>query len=82
MSEFVSARVSHLASELAAVTGEDLETAVAHALQERLARVAPHPPPGSDDEIDALFERLARMPVLDTRSADEIIGYGPNGLPR
>jgi hypothetical protein len=28
-----------------------------------------------------LFDRLARMAVIDDRSPDEIIGYGPNGLP-
>ncbi len=33
-------------------------------------------------EIDILFGRLANMPVLDARTPDEIIGYGPDGLPR
>jgi hypothetical protein len=33
-------------------------------------------------EIDILFDRLASMPVLDARTPDEIIGYGPDGLPR
>ena len=35
--ELNSARVTDLASELAAVTGEDIETAVVSALEERLA---------------------------------------------
>jgi antitoxin VapB len=82
MSELASTRVSRLASELAAVTGEDMETAVVCALVERLARVAAQPAIAEDGEIDALFERLARMPVRDARSPDEIVGYGPNGLPR
>lgn len=82
MAEITSTRVAHLASELAAVTGEDMETAVMCALEERLARVAPKPAVAKDVEIDALFERLARMPVRDARSPDEIVGYGPNGLPQ
>ena len=63
--ELNSARVTHLASELAAVTGEDMETAVVSALEERLARLARPEPIEAGDEIDALFERLARMPVRD-----------------
>lgn len=26
-------------------------------------------------------ERLARLPVLDSRSADEIVGYDSHGVP-
>jgi len=80
--ELTSLRVTHLASVLAAATGEDMETAVVCAIEERLPRVAPHPTTAGDEEIDALFERLARMPVRDARSADEIVGYDRNGLPR
>jgi antitoxin VapB len=82
MSDLASARVTQLASELAAITGEDMETAVACALEERLARVAPQSAMAEGNEIDALFERLSRMPVRDTRSPDEIVGYGSNGLPQ
>jgi len=70
-----------LARELADATGEDIDTAVIRAIQERLART-----PGrhaADDEaaIEALFDRLAQLPVLDRRTPDEIIGYGADGLP-
>jgi len=79
--ELHSPKTGALARELANATGEDIETAVERALEERLARLAtPHGSPKSD-EIDVLFDRLARMPVLDQRSAEEIIGYGPNGVP-
>ena len=27
------------------------------------------------------FDRVSQMPVLDSRSPDEIVGYGPDGLP-
>jgi antitoxin VapB len=80
--EIRSPKADALAHELATATGEDVDTAVLKAIEERLARV---PRPLSTDrqiEIDILFDRLASMPVLDTRTPDEIIGYGPDGLPR
>lgn len=70
-----------LAQALATATGEDIDTAVVRAIEERLARIPRRQPANRDAEIDALFERLARMPVLDSRSPDEIIGYSANGLP-
>jgi antitoxin VapB len=69
-----------LARELAAATGEDVDTAVVRAIEERLART-PRRHADGDVAIEALFDRLAQMPVLDRRSPDEIIGYGPDGLP-
>ena len=79
--EINSAKASSLASELAAATGEDVDTAVVRAMEERLARFTRQSPLTKDSEIDALFEKLVKMPVLDERSPDEILGYGPNGLP-
>ncbi len=71
-----------LAHELANATGEDVDTAVVRAIEERLARIPRPRAPEEKAVIKALFERLARMPVLDDRTPDEIIGYGPDGLPR
>jgi antitoxin VapB len=79
--EINSAKASSLASELAAATGEDVDTAVVRAIEERLVRVTRQSPLADYAEIDTLFEKLANMPVLDARSPDEILGYGPNGLP-
>ena len=76
-----SDKVTHLASELAAATGQDLESAVVSALEEKLARIGHSQPPQRENDIDDLFQRLAEMPVLDGRSADEIIGY-EDGLPK
>jgi antitoxin VapB len=73
----------HLARELAAATGETLTDAVVNALRERLIRQR-----GKScslrvrDELRAIRERCAKYPVLDPRSADEIIGYDEHGLPR
>ena len=39
-------------------------------------------PVGVADELAAIFRRIDDLPDLDTRSADEIIGYDENGLPR
>jgi antitoxin VapB len=80
--EIRSPKADALAHELATATGEDVDTAVLKAIEERLACF---PRPLSTDrqiEIDILSDRLASMPVLDTRTPDEIIGYGPDGLPR
>ena len=80
--ELNSTRVTNLASELAAATGEDLETAVVSALEEKLARVGRPQRLAKDSDIDALFEKIAKMPVRDGRCPDEIIGYDAHGLPQ
>ncbi len=71
-----------LARELAARTGETLTQAIVVALRERLARetgrVTAVP---LSDELAAIRRRCAALPVLDARSADEILGYDHHGLP-
>lgn len=72
-----------LARQLAERTGESLTDAVLNALRERLMRERSK----SDaiqvlDELRAIRERMARYPVLDDRSPDEILGYDENGIPR
>ena len=56
--------------------------AVVRANEERLARTPRRRAAGEETAIEALFDRLPQLPVLDRRSPDEIIGYGPDGLPR
>jgi hypothetical protein len=34
------------------------------------------------DELDAIALHCASLPVLDARTADEILGYDERGLPR
>jgi hypothetical protein len=70
-----------LAHALATATGEDIDTAVVRAIEERLARVPRRQSADHGADIDTLFDRLTRMPGLDSRSPDEIIGYAPDGLP-
>jgi antitoxin VapB len=80
--ELCSTKADALARELAEATGEDIETAVERAIEERLARLSRALPPPRLAKIDAAFERLTTMPVLDSRSPEEIMGYDRNGLPR
>ena len=34
------------------------------------------------DELEEIAQHCAGLPVLDGRTADEIVGYDTNGLPR
>ncbi|WP_426232520.1 type II toxin-antitoxin system VapB family antitoxin [Pararhizobium sp. DWP3-4] len=75
-------KTEQLARALAERTGESITTATRRALEERLRRV------GSDarkaallDDMAASRRRWSALPVLDSRSDDEIIGYDENGLP-
>ena len=66
--------------ELAALTGESVTTAVRRAAEERLQRVR-RAERRLADEILEIGRRCASLPDLDTRSADEILGYDEHGLP-
>ena len=37
--------------------------------------------PGLIQEIAPIQERLAKLPILDTRSMEEILGYDDSGFP-
>jgi antitoxin VapB len=76
-----SAKLDQLAQRLARLTGEDVETALQRAIEERLSRVAPPAPADRKAAMDSFFERVSRMRVLDPRPADEIVGYDGCGLP-
>ena len=68
---------------LAALTGETKTAAVTLALRERLEWL--ERAPGRRrlaDELDMIARHAARLPLLDPRSAEEILGYDSNGLPR
>lgn len=71
-----------LARELAAETGESITTAVAVAVRERLERLrGAVPRERRRQELTNIAERSAERRVRDRRSAEEILGYGPDGLP-
>ncbi len=71
-----------LASEVAIVTGESLAEVITSALREKLAREKCRA-----QDMDAVVRRamaigkhFSSLPVLDHRSADEILGYDARGL--
>jgi antitoxin VapB len=72
-----------LARALARETGESLTEAVVTALRERLNRLRrPQRVKRLRAEIRAIQQRVGALPVLDARSADEILDYDEHGLPR
>jgi antitoxin VapB len=72
-----------LARELAARTGESLTDAVLNAIRERLRREETRrKAPSLRRELAKIRERCSALPVIDRRSAEEILGYDEHGLPR
>ncbi len=70
-----------LARALAAATGESLTEAIRRALRDRLDRESHRSRRGIGVEVRRIQERLARLPLLDRRSPEEILGYDERGLP-
>lgn len=78
-----NAQAEELAAEVARLAGETKTEAVTVALRERLARLQRRR--GGRrlaDELDEIALHCSRLPVLDSRTADEILGYDDHGLPR
>jgi antitoxin VapB len=75
-----SGEADRLARELAALTGESLTEAVTVALAERLQRCRRPSNAARKVAIRAIRERVSRMPVLDDRSDEELLGYDDSGL--
>lgn len=72
-----------LAEALARLTGETKTEAVTQALRDRLARVRRERTERRlADQLDEIALRCSRLPVLDSRTPDEILGYDEHGLPR
>jgi len=76
--------VRALAKELARRRGETMTEAVKHALREQLGSER-----GAGSETRRVVARVlerarrtAALPVLDPRTAEEILGYEEHGVPR
>lgn len=71
-----------LARALARTTGETITEAIINALRERLRRES-----GAQsiaalrDEMRRIQRHYLSLPVQDSRSPDEILGYDEDGLP-
>lgn len=77
-----NAETEVLAAELARLTGETKTEAVTKAVRDRLERVKRGRHQRSlADELDAIGKQCAALPVLDSRTPDEIVGYDDHGLP-
>jgi antitoxin VapB len=75
-------KIEELARKLAEQTGEDPTQAVIRALEERLERNTSRRPQDREARRAAIMEiveRFSQLPVLDSRSPDEIIGYNEHG---
>jgi antitoxin VapB len=72
-----------LARQLAATTGESITVALILAMRERLAREERKRLDKTVllEEVRAISHHCASLPVLDTRTEDEIMGWDENGLP-
>lgn len=73
-----------LARDLARRTGETITDATKKALEERLQRVgiAPRKQRFLLEDLAAIRERCAKLPVLDERAPEDMLGYDEHGLPR
>ena len=71
-----------LAETLAKLTGETKTQAVTKALRDRLERIQrERSGQRLARELDEIAMHCASLPVLDNRSADEILGFDKHGLP-
>ena len=72
-----------LAADLARLTGETKTGAVIQALRDRLQRLGRERTKRSlADELDDIGRHCVSLPLRDSRSEDEILGYDENGIPR
>jgi antitoxin VapB len=78
-----SPEADRLARELADDTGKSLTDAVIAALRERLARQRGRRARRRlVDDIDRIQGRYRQLPLLDARSAEDVLGYDAHGLPQ
>ena len=78
-----SVQAERLAREVAAKTGESLTGAIQRALEERLERLKQQRRSQIVlSQLEDILRRVDRLPILDSRTSDEILGYDEQGLPR
>jgi len=78
-----SPEADRLARELAALTGESITAAVIAAMREKIEREERRSSHSEAlaAELMAIGRHCAALPVYDSRTSDEILGYDENGLP-
>jgi antitoxin VapB len=79
-----NAEAEQLARELARRRGTGITEAVTHALRKEIERERRKPQRKDIQErlrrVRQIVEEVKRLPVLDGRSPDEILGYNEQGL--
>jgi antitoxin VapB len=71
-----------LAREISRTTGESMTQAIITALKERLERLhGRRQARSAQEKIRLILKRVDQLPDLDSRSADEILGYNQHGVP-
>ena len=77
-----NSETERLAREVARETGESLTEAIACALKKRLQRLKQrHHGRIVTEKLEDILRRVDRLPTLDTRPQDEILGYDEHGVP-
>ena len=78
-----SVETERLAREVASTTGESLTGAIQKALEERLERIRQQRRSQTlSSQLEDILRRVDALPVVDSRTPDEILGYDEHGLPR
>ena len=76
--------VEQTVRELAGVTGQSMTDAIGTAAAERLERLRTATTPQVDpsfEEIKAMIRSYKLQPINEDLSENEILGYGPDGIP-
>ncbi len=77
-----SEKVNRNVRRLAALTGQSLTEAIDGAVLDKIRLLQPREPdPDYVNDLMALSDRIGAMLKPDTRTLDELVGYGPDGLP-
>ena len=77
-----NSKTEKLARELAAESGENITQAITRALEERLQRLRGRSAAiDLAEEIMKISKRCSEIPDHDQRCPEEILGYGPTGVP-
>jgi antitoxin VapB len=78
-----SMKTERLAREIAVKTGDSITGTIEKALEERLERVdRERGRRNLMNQLQEILHRMDQLPILDSRTPDEIIGYDEHGLPR
>lgn len=81
--EINNPEIDKLLQELVEFTGESISQALQNSLKERLDRVKvrQQEPLSIQNELLRIGRECASLPVIDSRPADEILGYNTIGIP-